>query len=76
MMLKKKSLVTSMLTVASVSSLLAFHSVANAQDTADSKLNVRTNSLLRVPANIPQEHIYDSGVSCQRTRLGKYDSVR
>lgn len=52
-----------MLTVASVSSLLAFHSVANAQDTADSKLNVRTNSLLRVPANIPQEHIYDSGIS-------------
>ena len=42
MTMKKKSLLMSMLTVASVSSLLAFYSVTNAQDAADSKLNLRT----------------------------------
>ena len=61
--MKKKTLFTSILAVASVSSLLAFYPIANAQDAADSKLNLRTNSLLRMPANIPQEHIYDSGIS-------------
>ena len=91
--MKKKTLLTSVLAVASVISLLAFYPTANAQDAADSKLNLRTNSLLRMPSNIPQEHIYDSGISipypadgvkgslftsvpCQRTRLGKYDSIR
>jgi len=59
--MKKKTLLTSALAVASVSSLLAFYPIANAQDAADSKLNLRTNSLLRMPSNIPQEHIYDSG---------------
>ena len=61
--MKKKAILTSVLAVASVSSLLAFYPIANAQDAADSKLNLRTNSLLRMPANIPQEHIYDSGIS-------------
>ena len=61
--MKKKTLLTSALAVASVSSLLAFYPIANAQDAADSKLNLRTNSLLRMPSNIPQEHIYDSGIS-------------
>lgn len=63
MIMKKKALLTSVLAVASVSSLLAFYPIANAQDAADSKLNLRTNSLLRMPVNIPQEHIYDSGIS-------------
>lgn len=59
-MKKHKVLVVSALSLAT----LAFgNQPIYAQDTAESKLNIRANSLLRMPANIPQEHIYDSGIS-------------
>ena len=56
-------MLASLLATASLGSMFVFNRAANAQDTAESKLNVRENSLLRMPVNIPQEHVYDSGIT-------------
>ena len=61
--MKKKLMLASLLATASLGSMFVFNRAANAQDTAESKLNVRENSLLRMPVNIPQEHVYDSGIT-------------
>ena len=63
MVMKKKLILASLLATASLGSMFVFNNAANAQDTAESKLNLRANSLLRMPVNIPQEHVYDSGIS-------------
>ena len=63
MVMKKKIMLASLLATASLGSMFVFNHAANAQDTAESKLNLRANSLLRMPVNIPQEHVYDSGIS-------------
>ena len=61
--MKKKLMLASLLATASLGSMFVFNHAANAQETAESKLNLRANSLLRMPVNIPQEHVYDSGIT-------------
>ena len=68
--MKKKLMLASLLATASLGSMFVFNHAANAQETAESKLNLRANSLLRMPVNIPQEHVYDSGITIPYPKNG------
>ena len=61
--MKKRFLISGFACAMSLSTLFVSNNNASAQEAAESKLNLRSNSLLRVPVNIPQERIYDSGIS-------------
>ena len=63
MVMKKKIIFASLLATVTLGTMFVFNNAANAQDTAESKLNLRANSLLRMPVNIPQERVYDSGIT-------------
>ena len=73
--MKKRFLISGFACAMSLSTLFVSNDNASAQEAAESKLNLRSNSLLRVPVNIPQERIYDSGISIPYPADGVKESI-